>query len=80
MRKSFRRLQTWYASGGTAAEPIHAGGKVLQVESGTLKLSLYTKKTINDDDQYFKFEKTGTNSSYRIISKQDSNLSVEITE
>ncbi len=67
-----------YVNGYYKIEPVYPGGKVLQVEAGTSKLSLYTKKTINDDDQYFKFEKTGTNSSYKIISKQDSMLSAEI--
>ncbi|MHB8963176.1 MAG: RICIN domain-containing protein, partial [Saccharofermentanales bacterium] len=84
-----RNQQFKLVSGGNGyykLQPLHSTtGKVLGKGGlngyGERMICLYTNKTSDDDDQYFRFNKTGTtNSAYNIISKTDDVSTLDISQ
>ncbi|MHB1452994.1 MAG: RICIN domain-containing protein [Saccharofermentanales bacterium] len=73
-----------YSSGYYKLQPLHVTGKVLALGGtngyGETQIILETIKTSDDNDQYFKFVKNGTNSSYNIVSKTDDVSTFDISQ
>ena len=74
-----------YSNGYYKLQPLHAQGKVLTVSGtngyGETRIVLQPIKSVNDNDQYFRFSTTGTaNSAYNIISRTDDVRTLDISQ